>query len=129
MKKLISVLLMLCLTLALCACGKTETPAPTAEPAPAVTPAPTAEPVPEPTPAVETTDVGMSEEPDLYTVAKGFEGKSLSELIAAIGEPLSSDYAPSCLGSGEDGLLEYDGFAVYTYREGDTERVDTVLPD
>ena len=49
--------------------------------------------------------------------------KSVEELYELIGKPESSDYAPSCLGDGEDGMLFYDGFIVYTYREGDTETV------
>lgn len=48
----------------------------------------------------------------------------MEDLIAAIGEPESSDYAPSCLGEGEDGNLYYDGFTVYTYR--DTDGQETV---
>ena len=40
--------------------------------------------------------------------------------------PESSDYAPSCLGEGEDGNLYYDGFVVYTYRENGTETVEYV---
>lgn len=59
--------------------------------------------------------------------ARSFIDKSVEELIAAIGEPVSTDYAPSCLGSGEDGELIYDGFTVYTYREGNTETVQDVL--
>ena len=58
----------------------------------------------------------------------GFKNESEAELIAAIGEPISADYASSCLGSGEDGILEYEDFLVYTYRNGESERVDTVLP-
>lgn len=54
-------------------------------------------------------------------------GRSASSLIAAIGQPLARDYAPSCLGSGEDGELIYNGFTVYTYREGNTETVTDVL--
>ena len=49
--------------------------------------------------------------------------KPIEELYEVIGQPISSDYASSCLGDGEDGLLVYDGFVVYTYREGDTETV------
>ena len=45
---------------------------------------------------------------------------------AAIGEPVSSDYAPSCLGEGEDGNLYYDGFTVYTYRDDTGETVSYV---
>lgn len=63
----------------------------------------------------------------LKELAMTFIDKSVEELIAAIGEPTGSDYAPSCLGDGEDGELFYDGFSVYTYREGDTETVQDVL--
>ena len=56
-----------------------------------------------------------------------FIGQSVSSLIAAIGQPLSWDYAPSCLGSGEDGELIYNGFTVYTYREGGSETVVDVI--
>lgn len=52
--------------------------------------------------------------------------KTVQELYDLIGEPESSDYAPSCLGPGEDGNLYYDGFTVYTYREGETETVRVV---
>ena len=48
-------------------------------------------------------------------------------LIAAIGSPISSSYAPSCLGPGEDGELIYNGFTVYTYRENGVETVEDVL--
>ena len=49
----------------------------------------------------------------------------MEELIALIGEPQSSDYAPSCLnpGVGEDGNLYYEGFTVYTYKEDGVEEV------
>lgn len=50
----------------------------------------------------------------------------VSELYAAVGQPNSSDYAPSCIGDGEDGNLYYDGFTVYTYREGGSESVEYV---
>ncbi len=65
-------------------------------------------------------------ENELLELAISFEGKPLSELIEAIGEPNASDYASSCIGSGEDGNLYYDGFTVYTYREGDDEVVSYV---
>ena len=54
-------------------------------------------------------------------------GKSASSLIAALGQPLATDYAPSCMGSGEDGELIYSGFTVYTYREGGIETVVDVI--
>lgn len=59
--------------------------------------------------------------------AQAYIGKSVSSLIAAIGAPKGSDYAPSCLGDGEDGELFYDGFTVYTYRLNGTETVQDVV--
>lgn len=58
--------------------------------------------------------------------AAGYVGSDVSALYAAVGRPASSDYAPSCLGSGEDGNLYYDGFTVYTYRENGSETVQYV---
>lgn len=53
--------------------------------------------------------------------------KSVEELYELIGEPNSSDYAPSCLGEGgEDGNLYYDGFIVYTYKDATGEVVHYV---
>ena len=55
-------------------------------------------------------------------------GGTTDALYEKIGEPESSDYAPSCLGPGEDGNLYYDayGFIVYTYRENGEETVRDV---
>lgn len=120
MKKLTCLLLALTLLLGLAACG--EEPAEvTEEPA-----AESAEPVEESAPPAEESEAPAEEseapaeeEPSPLEAAKAFEGAPLEDLIAAIGEPLSSDYAPSCLGEGEDGNLYYDGFTVYTYRDVD----------
>lgn len=134
MKK-ICLILVCAMLFTLCACGSGEpasipasspastesTPAPTPEATPELE-----EPSPQPSeePAEETPDAEPEE--SLKDIAMGFVGKELSELIAAIGEPESSDYAPSCLGDGEDGNLYYDGFTVYTYREGGVETVEYV---
>ena len=89
-------------------------------PAPAVPaePQPAAEPSPEPTPV-----------PPAATkeAAMAYIGRSVSDLIAAIGQPNSRNYAPSCMGDGEDGELLYNGFTVYTYREGGVETVEDVI--
>ena len=128
MKKLTCLLLALTLLLGLAACG--EEPAEvTEEPA-----AGSVEPVEESAPPAEESvapaeesEAPAEEEPSPLEAAKEFEGAPLEDLIAAIGEPLSSDYAPSCLGEGEDGNLYYDGFTVYTYRDTDgTETVNYV---
>ena len=120
MKKLTCLLLALTLLLGLAACGEepaevTEEPAAgSAEPAAEPSAAPEASEAP-----AEESEAPAEEEPSPLEAAKAFEGAPLEDLIAAVGEPLSSDYAPSCLGEGEDGSLYYDGFTVYTYRDVD----------
>lgn len=125
MKKMIVMLLACTLLLGLCACGKEEA-APTE-------PAISAQPKVEATTAVEET-AAPTEAPteaateaapaaDKKALAESCVDKDISELYALIGEPESSEYAPSCLVDGEDGTLYYDGFVVYTTREGDVETV------
>lgn len=120
MKKLTCLLLALTLLFGLAACGEepaevTEEPAAeSAEPAAEPSAAPEASEAP-----AEESEAPAEEEPSPLEAAKAFEGAPLEDLIAAVGEPLSSDYAPSCLGEGEDGNLYYDGFTVYTYRDVD----------
>lgn len=94
-------------------------PAPTPEPAPAPDPAPKPEQAPDPEP------VPVS---DPKTTAQGLIGHPVSELYAAIGQPISSDYAPGCLEpDSEDGELIYNGFTVYTVRTATREYVYDVL--
>ena len=93
------------------AAGGTETPA-------VSEPEPVEEPEPEPVQATV---------PATADAARTFIGQSASSLIAAMGAPLNSSYAPSCLGAGEDGELIYDGFTVFTYRENGVETVEDVL--
>ena len=123
MKKFLTLLLCMALVLSLCACGgKTAG----GEDDPVLTPGAIDDT------AGDLTDGGESETSeapdesesvDMVELVKQYIDKPLEDLIAVIGEPESSDYAPSCLGDGEDGLLVYDGFVVYTYREGDSEIV------
>ena len=94
------------------------------------TPAP--EPTTEQTPAPAETPAPAAEEPSADATAeaedaRAYIGQSASSLIDALGAPISSSYAPSCLGPGEDGELIYDGFTVYTYREDGVETVEDVL--
>lgn len=130
MKKLIALLLAVMMIATLCACGAAtpEVPETTESKNAETTEAPVAE---DPTEEVteETTEeipvaVGNAD----MALAESCIDKSVEELFALIGEPISADYAPSCLnpGEGEDGNLEYDGFVVYTYREGDQETVQYV---
>ena len=116
---ILSVLCLIC-ALLLIGCGNAspaDVPAPSQ---PAETAAPSAalpdanlEPVAEPTP---------------FEIAQGFIDHPLDELVAAIGEPLSSVYGPSCLiPGGQDGQLQYDGFWIYSVKDGEMETVKDVL--
>ena len=108
LKRILSLVLVLLLALSICACGSPSQPAPTPEAS--VSPAPEAD-----TPEAR------------RELALSFVNKDAAALIEALGEPLERTYAPSCLGSGQDGELRYEGFTVYTYREGDRETVKDVI--
>lgn len=58
--------------------------------------------------------------------ASGYVGSSASALESALGAPTAKSYSPSCMGEGEDGIWTYDGFTVYTYKEGGSETVEAV---
>lgn len=125
--KTVTVLLFAAMLLSLCACGSgpagSPSPAPEASSAPALTPVPTAEPSAAPEP-VEAPEPSAEPEPeaepeadsDQKNTALGLVGSDVSALYDAVGYPISSSYAPSCLGDGEDGELVYDGFTVYTFK-------------
>lgn len=142
MRRLFTFLLLAAALLSLAACGSSKTGAEApADPGAVVTSDPAGAPVVTPAPPEETEPPKVTDSPadgeipenaekadsnDLMEIAKAFIGRDVSELIDAIGEPISSDYAPGCLGPGEDGELKYDGFTVYTYRENGVEEVRVV---
>ena len=106
-KMLITLILVLLMTMSLCACGKTAEPNGTA--------------------VVVEVPGEVTETRSPVEIAESMVGEPASALIDLIGEPVYTDYAPSCLGPGEDGELGYDGFTVYTYREGDTESIEEIV--
>ena len=130
MKKLIALLMAVLMLLALCACGKTQES--TKEPdAPKVEEPAVTDPQPSEEPSEEPSEGPSEEQPtepeqSAFELAESCLDLPVEDLYALIGEPASSEYAPSCLVEGEDGALYYDGFVVYTYREGDTETVTYV---
>ncbi len=65
----------------------------------------------------------VEEAPSALEQAKAFVDAEISELKAVFGEPVSSHYEASCMGPGDDGILQYDEFTVYTYTENDVETV------
>lgn len=129
MKKIVIAALLCSIMLGLCSCGAStsepasETPEPTA-PAGMTSVLPGSAETDNEEP--ESAENEMTESsPDMVT-AKSLIGHSVKELVEAIGEPSSKEYASSCLGSGEDGEWVYDGFIVYTYKENDSETVEDV---
>ena len=104
MKKWIALILCV-LMLGLCACGKTHESDTTQD---------------------NNTTSGQTQKSQLE-LAQSCIDKPVEDLYALIGQPESSDYAPSCLTEGgEDGNLYYADFIVYTLRTGDTEIVKDV---
>ena len=134
MKKLIALLLAACMILSLCACTGNEDPG-QSEPQ---NENPPAQQEQDPVPPEKTEDPSENGNtqgedpvpPELtpFELAQSCIDQSVEELYALIGEPESVDYAPSCLNpdEGQDGNLYYDGFIVYTYREGEVETVSYV---
>lgn len=65
-----------------------------------------------------------------YERARECIGLSVDELIAALGEPESRQYASSCeTENAEDGMLFYEGFYVWTLRTDESELVRDVYLD
>ena len=124
MKKIIAITLTVIMMLALCACGGSEE-----KPADMESVLPGAESSVEDENEVQNSseEEAAPEVNEDKALAESMIGEEVSKLIEAIGEPDSADYASSCLGPGEDGELHYDGFTVYTYKEGDSEVIQNVL--
>ena len=123
-KNLILMLLVAVMLFSLCACGGSEE-----KPADMESVLPGAESSVEDENEVQNSseEEAAPEVNEDKALAESMIGEEVSKLIEAIGEPESADYASSCLGPGEDGELHYDGFTVYTYKEGDSEIIQNVL--
>ena len=76
-------------------------------------PPPTPEPTPEP-------------DPEPQANPSDYIGSDINTFYSVFGYPNSSDYGPSCMGPGEDGLLYYSNFTVYTYRVDGSETVQDI---
>ena len=123
-KNLILMLLVAAMLFSLCACGSSEE-----KPADMESVLPGAESSVEDENEVQNSseEEAAPEVNEDKALAESMIGEEVSKLSEAIGEPDSADYASSCLGPGEDGELQYDGFTVYTYKEGDSEVIQNVL--
>lgn len=103
------------------AANAAATSAPTQAPAPKPTAAPTQAPTPVPTPTPAPVPDPTPAPPSPYD----YLGVDVNTFYGVFGYPNGSDYSPSCMGGGEDGLLYYDGYVVVTHR--DENGAETVL--
>ena len=126
MKKTLSLLLLIALFGALCACGHSKAADP-------VTPSP----IPTPEGVVSATDTSAPQASSTDTnaqsamqTAQNYVGRTVQEMYAAIGEPKETAYSPSQdQPDAEDGMLFYDGFYIWTLRTADSEVVQEVYPE
>jgi len=141
MKKIISLLCAFVILAGLCACGgNTDNPINTSATSAPVATAPGRDEITEPdksetagsteitepaenTEPAESTETVESTVADNKSLAISCIDKSVEELYAMVGEPNETDYVPSCLMEGGDGMLIYDEFIVYTYRLNGEETV------
>ncbi|MDE6434829.1 MAG: hypothetical protein K2L07_11455 [Lachnospiraceae bacterium] len=69
----------------------------------------------------KTTENTTEAEQSNKDIAKGYVGKTLDSLVAAIGGYKNFSKAESCYYEGEyDGIAQFDGFTVYCHSEGQT---------
>ena len=140
MKRLMIAALALSMSVCLCACGSSQTSS--AEEANSQPLSPVMDTAPaSDSSAADTAALPPASETDAqpeetapangrYTEAQEYIGRSAAELIAALGEPQSSEYASSCdVENAEDGMLQYDGFYVWTLKTADDELVRDVYLD
>lgn len=138
MKRTIITLCTFCLLALLAGCGAEQTaqeaapaePAQTAEPVETAPQEPAApetpaepEPAAEPTVETEPETPAEPEAPAGLELALSLTGQDTAGLLEQLGEPLSQSYEESCSGPGDDGIWQYEGFIVFTYREDGAETV------
>ncbi len=63
------------------------------------------------------------EQPEGLEAALSCVGQEVQALYDQIGQPEDARYEYSCSGPGDDGVLSYDGFLVFTYKEDGVETV------
>ena len=133
MKKTILILILAAVML-FCGCsGRSSAPAATAAPTQAPTAAPTEAPAATeapvvteaPAPATEAPEPDANAAEEAKALVLSMKDQPVEDLIARLGEPLDRAYSSSCLvQGGQDGVLTYDGFTVYTLVQPDgTETV------
>lgn len=138
MKRLLSLLLSLLLTLSLAACGGKEAgqPAPDSQtPPPASDDADGAQAPPQDTPDSGGSQTPAGPAPEVKAGSKyvlSYQGCPLpanadfAPLLAYLGDPASYFEAESCAFEGLDKTYTYDGVEIVTYPDGDVDRISSV---
>lgn len=111
--------------LLLASCGSEETSADTAASSGETTAAENVETI-----ALYASADGAFEDGDLYFSPDGVNSlkpdDDTADFKAAFGEPITYTEAPSCNYDGNDTVCEYAGFNIYTYPDGETDRVSII---
>ena len=120
------------------AAGETEaqtdadTPEPVTDSEPVAKPEPSTEPEPavEPEPTGDQTSASTGSQPPTEGPAaatledvQALVGQDVANLYAIAGQPQDSHYEYSCSGPGDDGILYYQNFIVFTYVEDGVETI------
>lgn len=114
------------------AAGETEaqTDADTPEPVTDLEPVAKPEPVVEPEPTDDQTSASTGSQPPTEGLAaatledvQALVGQDVANLYAIAGQPQDSHYEYSCSGPGDDGILYYQNFIVFTYVEDGVETI------
>ena len=134
MKKTLCVILAVVILAVFAGCGKNEPTVTVETPAPVETVK-----VEEPEVVEEQPEVQEAEEPaaeesvfdeEKYNIAAAYgQGEGMDGLIEKIGEPNSEDYTTGCSGHEEEGILYYNGFHIYTFRDKGYVTFDMVEKD
>lgn len=103
-KKIVYLLICLCLALSLCACGNATDGGKTSSPAS----------------APEKEEIADEKGSFIISDQKLEIGMNLTETVLnALGDPNDVQNAPSCHFDGEDTIYIYDDYSLYTYADGD----------
>ena len=120
------------------AAGETEaqtdadTPEPVTDSEPVAKPEPSTEPEPaaEPEPTGDQTSASTGSQPPTEGPAaatledvQALVGQDVANLYAIAGQPQDSHYEYSCSGPGDDGILYYQDYIVFTYVEDGVETI------
>ena len=66
---------------------------------------------------------------ELKSIAKSLAGKGVEAMHSKLGEPISSESVPTCLGDGTEKVYQYDRLKINTYSEGSEVIINVIVLD